>query len=582
MVDKIHIGSARLQRWALTLSQYDFTVVAKPGKLHTNADALTRQHDVPVNSNMPKFRLQTHQAVQTSDSAEKIYVVASVNVVATAEVAHSTVDLAVVRREQGRDTVVVKMKNFVESKEVPVGDTRKNLELMTKGCEIKDGILQLKKRGSALRRVVVPASLKQQFLELAHDNPCSGHFGVHHTKQRLQQVAYWKGLHVDVTEYCANCEVCALNKHYGKNLLAEMTPLQVPIQPFELVATDIVHLPESPEGYKYVLAFLSHLTKFLVAIPLKNIDAETVSDAFLNQFCKIFSFPQHLLSDKGSNFTSEHMQTILRECETNHITSVPYHHETNGGVERLFRTLRQGIKILARDTISDWYRSLCMFTIAYNSAEHSTTGASPYFVTFGREPRVPANVVTEVPLDFENFDLDSTPLLEPGCSILDFQARFSWLWDKIRERAEKSKQLMKKRADKVANVRSDSFKVGDIVILKASANLLGKYPKMSAHRGPAVIKAINYPNFLIPLKENGRVMDKPVHVNQLRKFMGKFKDSDFSDDLCSYCSHYHLPGRRTAKWIACDTCNRWFHTLCLTKPPKNQKDPYLCNFCSSS
>ena len=36
------LASARIQRWALTLSAYDYTISYKPGERHANADLLSR------------------------------------------------------------------------------------------------------------------------------------------------------------------------------------------------------------------------------------------------------------------------------------------------------------------------------------------------------------------------------------------------------------------------------------------------------------------------------------------------------------------------------------------------------------
>ena len=36
------MAAARIQRWALTLAAYNYTIKYKPGKEHCNADALSR------------------------------------------------------------------------------------------------------------------------------------------------------------------------------------------------------------------------------------------------------------------------------------------------------------------------------------------------------------------------------------------------------------------------------------------------------------------------------------------------------------------------------------------------------------
>lgn len=45
------MGSPRVQRWAMTLSAYEYSIVYKPGKHHANADALSR---LPVPETAPE------------------------------------------------------------------------------------------------------------------------------------------------------------------------------------------------------------------------------------------------------------------------------------------------------------------------------------------------------------------------------------------------------------------------------------------------------------------------------------------------------------------------------------------------
>ena len=58
-----------------------------------------------------------------------------------------------------------------------------------------------------------------RLIRLAHD--LNGHLGTKKVKQLLQQRVCWPGLHVDVTEWCTNCESCQYQRktqgHQGSN-----------------------------------------------------------------------------------------------------------------------------------------------------------------------------------------------------------------------------------------------------------------------------------------------------------------------------------------------------------------------------
>ncbi|KRY06383.1 Transposon Ty3-G Gag-Pol polyprotein, partial [Trichinella patagoniensis] len=99
--------------------------------------------------------------------------------------------------------------------------------------------------------ILVPTSLRQLFLYAAHDAPAAGYFGVSKTLARLGSVAYWQNMAKDIAEYCRTCDKCQQSK--------PPTPTPAPLQPFpigrpwERVSIDILEIPMSRHGNKYLL-----------------------------------------------------------------------------------------------------------------------------------------------------------------------------------------------------------------------------------------------------------------------------------------------------------------------------------------
>ena len=247
---KQNINCDRLERWAIFLSQYDFELIYKPGRLHQNADALSRlidndnanESDIPFKT--PRYyRLQAHASTQTpkdGDTENEADVFAVQNV----ESDIPQLNYNIIRAEQIADADLAEKINFLQNG-ITNGKTPERMRAETKGYEL-DGtsLIRLKPKGSCPARICIPDTLKTTIIQLAHDNSTSMHLGFHKTWKRVANVAYWKYLKNDVMQYVKNCEDCAISKHYGATLQSSLTPLPVPTKPFLFVAADIMHMPK--------------------------------------------------------------------------------------------------------------------------------------------------------------------------------------------------------------------------------------------------------------------------------------------------------------------------------------------------
>jgi transposase InsO family protein len=64
-------------------------------------------------------------------------------------------------------------------------------------------------------------------------------------------------------------------------------------------------LPVPQGSNKYILTFQDDLSKYVVAVPIRQQDAETVARAFVEKIVLTYGTPQILQSDQGANFISE-------------------------------------------------------------------------------------------------------------------------------------------------------------------------------------------------------------------------------------------------------------------------------------
>ena len=70
----------------------------------------------------------------------------------------------------------------------------------------------------------------------------------------------------------------------------------------------------------------------------------------------------------------------------------PYHPETNGQCECFNATLINMLGTLPTHAKKNWQECMATLPHAYNCTVSSVTGFSPYFLMFGRTPKIPLDI----------------------------------------------------------------------------------------------------------------------------------------------------------------------------------------------
>ncbi len=217
-----------------------------------------------------------------------------------------------------------------------------------------------------------------------------GHPGRERTLSLLRDRFYWPGMSTAVENYVKNCGRCIRFKTQGTHR-APLVNIQT-TQPLELVCMDFLQLDVAKGGCQYVLVITDHFTRYAQAIPTRNMTAKTTADAFVNHFVRHYGLPKRIHSDQGANFESKLMKEVCAVTNIARSRTTPYHAMGNGMCERFNRTLIGMLGTLQSNEKSDWTAHISPLVHAYNSTRHDTTAQSPFFLMFGREPRLPVDL----------------------------------------------------------------------------------------------------------------------------------------------------------------------------------------------
>ena len=165
--------------------------------------------------------------------------------------------------------------------------------------------------------------------------------------------------------------------------------------PFERIAMDIIGpLPRSRAGYRYVLVVCDYGTRYPEAVPLKSVDAEHIAEELVKLFARV-GIPKEILTDQGTNFTSQLLAELYRLLHVKALRTSPYHPQTDGLVERFNQTLKEMLRKTAQEDGKDWDKLIPYVLFAYREVPQESTGFSPFELLYGREVRGPLDVLKE-------------------------------------------------------------------------------------------------------------------------------------------------------------------------------------------
>ena len=221
----------------------------------------------------------------------------------------------------------------------------------------------------------------------------AAHQGQWHSTTLMQECFWWPGMTRDLRNHIKKCGRC--RKYEAAPPVAPMKPLACS-GPGDLLHVDFtsieetVPLKEDPV-IRNVLVLQDHFSKYVVAYVVKDQTACTATETLRNGYFGLFGAPAYLVSDQGKAFMGHIITHLCELYGVQKLRTSPYHAQTSGQVERMNQTIIHMIGKLEEDRKACWSEHLPELLLAYNATHSAVTGYSPYYLLFGRRPRIPVD-----------------------------------------------------------------------------------------------------------------------------------------------------------------------------------------------
>ena len=359
------------------------------------------------------------------------------------------------------------------------------------------------------QQILVPLALRMRFLYWVHGDPTSGHFGVQKTSDKLQCYAYWSGWRKDAELFVRRCDVCC---RYRKGPVRPQGAMKngVGLAPFQKFHIDLTGPHRrSSGGHVYLLTGICCFTKYLIAVPLKDKSALAVANALLKNVYLVYGAVELQVHDNGPEFVNAILQHLSKMLGIQDLRSTVYRPVANSQIERVHRTINAVFAKTIRENQRDWHEQTKYVCFAYNTAKHSSTLFSPFYLVFLREPRVGIDLFLD--------------RCEPAYRDTDEYC------EKVQERMQKAYQVVgehlkatfdraKRRYDQ--RVREVRFKLHEYVWFycpRLKAGRGRKFRKLTD--GPyRIVRVLNDVNYVIQKTPGARL--QICHVDRLLRYEG--------------------------------------------------------------
>ena len=231
-------------------------------------------------------------------------------------------------------------------------------------------------------RPYVPQPFRRAVFYILHS---LSHPGIRATQRLVTARFVWPGVNVDVRRWARSCLQCQRSKVH-RHTVTPLGTFATPDARFNHIHIDLVGPLPPCQGYSYLLTCVDRFTRWPEAIPLPDITAPTVAQAFVSGWIARFGTPSTITTDRGTQFESDLFKQLMHLLGSHRIRTTAYHLAANGLVERFHRQLKAGLSTAPR---TEWIATLPMVLLGIRSCLKEDLHCTTSELVYGTTLRLP-------------------------------------------------------------------------------------------------------------------------------------------------------------------------------------------------
>jgi len=318
--------------------------------------------------------------------------------------------------------------------------------------------------------------------------------------RKINERFFMPGVNKFVESRIRNCITCL--KKAGSNP-KHVSPITHTVQSSEVFANMSVDLigPWTPcyhqgQSVRFVLIMVCLFSRYVFTCPLADAKTETTVKAILENFVPTYGLFRALRSDRGTNFTSSVFKGVMKGLGVDTVL-VPPRNTNSNPVERQNQSIYAALKVDENHEVKDWAKKLPLATLVVNCAKSARTGFSPYYLVYGRQPRLPLDFLSPV----EN------PVESASRSYLDFLKHMEEVVKRISTKSKLYLEVQNKY-----RVKKETLRVTDVCYAFFNIVKSNVSKKLQSFYGGPFIVVRKFSDALYELAPFG---NNPIKKNQV-------------------------------------------------------------------
>ena len=366
-LSQCHLKNSRMLRWAVWLQEFTFDVQYREGSKNVVPDWLSRNPCGYDASDRPP---------------QEGFIVANINLRIEETPWRGAED---VRRAQSADPEIGSVILYLGGRLPRNQPSFRNIKRSAARYKVHLGIVYIRVRAHpSLWRIWIPRDQTKQLITHIHTR--YAHFGSHKVWLIARETFFWRGMRQQIHRVVSQCDLCQRTKYSNRGFAGPMQNI-IPSKPREIYALDLYGpVPKTRWGNKFVLVIIDVFSKFVQVYPINKPTSKNCLAHLMNRFIPKCGVPEKVLSDHGSQFTSEEWVQTLSNSDIKVIYSSVRHPQSNPS-ERVMRELSRLFRVYCGDRHTAWLDVIPHINTWLNEVPHESIGMTPNEAHFGIRPR---------------------------------------------------------------------------------------------------------------------------------------------------------------------------------------------------